>query len=203
MVKLYVKEKGLSTVANIIASMAERGRNTRPLMGRIGHIMLLSVGRNFESEGRPGKWKPLSPLTRKIYSGSLADQFKNTAGYRNAKKEETKKRREQAFIQKKSGGKLLQQSGDLRKSIVIGKFTRDSVAVGSPLVYARIHALGGEIRPKNKKALLIPLGSGEFLQVKKVTIPARNFLQLQAEDGVTIMQATKDYLLEAQYNAKP
>jgi len=199
MVKLYVKENGLSAATNVIASMAQRGVNTRPLMGRIGQIMLTAIGRNFESEGRP-RWKPLSPLTKELYSGRLIDQLRATKGYQKIKKDATRQRREQAFIQKKGGSKLLQQSGDLRKSVVIGKFSKDSVEVGSPLIYARIHALGGEIRPKNKKSLLIPLGGGQFLHVRKVTIPARNYLQLQNEDGVTIMMATKDYLLEGKYH---
>ncbi|GBF34140.1 hypothetical protein DCCM_3252 [Desulfocucumis palustris] len=198
MVKLYIKEKGLDTVANVIASMAARGNNTKPLMGRISNIMLLSVARNFEAEGRPTKWKPLSPLTQEIYSGRLLDRLKATAGYQKIKKDATRERRESAYIQK-HGSKLLQQSGDLRKSIVIGKITRESAEVGSPLVYARIHALGGVIRPKTKRSLLIPLGSGKYLRVTKVTIPARNYLELQDEDGVTIMMATKDYLLEAAY----
>lgn len=203
MVKLYVKEHGLSAATNVIASMAERGVNTRPLMGRIGNIMLGAVARNFESEGRPRRWQPLSPLTREIYSGRLVDQLRGTKGYQSIKREATRHRRESAFIQKKGGSKLLQQDGDLRKSVVIGKFSRESVEIGSSLPYARIHALGGVIKPKNKRALLIPLGAGQYLHVMKVTIPARNYLELQNEDGVTIMMATRDYLMEAANHAKP
>lgn len=201
MVTLYVKSEGQDAVMNIIADMAARGVNTRPLMGRTGHIILGSVARNFESEGRPGRWKPISQFTREIYEGKLLDRLRATKGYKNIKREATKQRRESSFLEKKSG-KTLQRQGDLKKSVVVGKITNASVEIGSSLPYARIHQLGGEIRPKNKKALLIPLGGGQFLKVKKVTIPARPYLVLQAEDGLTIMRATKDYILEAANHAK-
>lgn len=180
---------------NVIASMAARGVNTKPLMGRIGHIMLGSVTRNFESEGRPEKWKPISELTKKIYDGSILEQLYRSKGFQRIKKSETRRKWEDAALSKQSN-KILQRKGDLKKSVVIGKTTNTSVEIGSSLPYARIHQLGGEIKPKNKRALLIPVG-GRYLMVKKVTIPARPYLVLQAEDETYILQATKDYILEA------
>lgn len=195
MVTLYVKAEGQDAVMNVIASMAARGVNTRPLMGRLGHIILGSTTRNFEAEGRPEKWKPISELTREIYEGRILERLRASKGYQRIKKEETRRKWESEYLAR-SGGKILQRQGDLRKSIVIGKVTNTSVEVGSSLHYARIHQLGGEIRPKNRKALLIPVGN-RYLAVKKVTIPARPYLVLQDEDSVVIMRATKDYILEA------
>lgn len=194
MVTLYVKAQGQDAVMNVIASMASRGANTRPLMGTIGHIVLGSVTRNFESEGRPGRWAPISSLTQAIYSGRLMDRLMATKGYQNIKREKTQEKRKATYIEKQ-GGKLLQRSGDLRKSITVGKITSSSVEIGSSLPYARIHQLGGTIRPKTRKALLIPVG-GRFLMVKKVTIPARPYLVLQKEDETVILKATTDYLQE-------
>ena len=199
MVKISVK--GLEAAMNVIADMAARSVKTRPLMGQIGHIILGSVARNFESEGRPGKWKPISRLTQDIYEGRLLDRLRATKGYGKIKREATRLRRESAFLERHKG-KILQREGDLRKSIVVGKVTNTSVEVGSSLPYARIHQLGGEITPKRGPYLLIPIGGGRFLRVKKVTIPARPYLVLQDEDGTTILKATKDYILDAALHAK-
>lgn len=199
MVMVYVKAEGQDAVMNVIADMAARGVNTRRLMSTIGHIILGSVTRNFESEGRPSKWKPLSELTKEIYDGRLMEKLHATKGFQKLKKEDTRKRWESKY-RVKSGGKLLHGEGDLRKSIVIGNITNASVEVGSPLIYARIHQLGGEIRPKSKSALLIPVGGG-LLKLKKTVIPARPYLLLQVEDETYILKATKDYLLEATNHA--
>lgn len=196
---VYVKTKGQDAVMNVIGDMAARGVNTRPLMGTIGHIILSSVTKNFESEGRPSKWKPLSELTKEIYAGRLLERLHATKGFQRLKKDETRSKWETNF-RGKSGGKLLQQQGDLRKSIVIGKVTNTSVEVGSPLIYARIHQLGGVIKPKSKNALLIPVGD-RFLKLRKVVIPARPYLLLQNEDETFILRATKDYLMEATNHA--
>lgn len=75
----------------------------------------------------------------------------------------------------------------------------DQAAVGTNVVYARIHQLGGKtrphvIRPRNKKALFF---NGRF--ASKVNhpgsdIPARPFLSLTDEDNEAIRQAVIDYL---------
>ncbi|TEB09307.1 phage virion morphogenesis protein [Pelotomaculum propionicicum] len=200
MVTLYVKAEGQDTVMNVIASMAARGVNTRPLMGQIGEIIRGSVTRNFESEGRPEKWKPISELTKKIYDASVLEQLHGSKGYQRIKKAETRKKWEETALGQQSN-KILHREGDLKKSIDIGKITNTSVEIGSSLPYARIHQLGGEIKPKNKRALLIPVG-GRFLMVKKVTIPARPYLVLQEEDNTAILRVTKDYIMEAANNVR-
>lgn len=201
MVTLYVKSEGQDAVMNVITSMAARGVNTRPLMGRTGHIVLATVTRNFESEGRPGRWKPISSLTEDIYEGRLLDRLMATKGYGRIKRETTRVRRQGVYLAKNKG-KLLQREGDLRKSIVMGKVTNTSVEVGSSHPGARIHQLGGTITPKKGPFLLIPLGGGKFLRLKKATIPARPYLVLQSEDGVAIMRAAKEYILEAASHVK-
>jgi len=201
MVTVYVEAKGQEAVMNVIADMAARGANTRPLMGTVGHIILGSVTRNFEAEGRPNKWKPISSLTEEIYSGRLLDRLLATKGYQKLKQEKTKKAHQSAYITK-NGGKLLQRSGDLRKSIVIGKLSNNSVEIGSSLLYARIHQMGGEIIPKKAHALMVPLSGDKFLLLKKVTIPARTYLMMQKEDEIVIIKATKDYLQQAAVHAE-
>lgn len=49
------------------------------------------------------------------------------------------------------------------------------------VVYARIHEEGGTIRPKNAKALAVPLPEGGIALVQSVTIPARPYLRPAAD----------------------
>lgn len=80
----------------------------------------------------------------------------------------------------RDGGKPLSDSGRLRQSIEYAT-APDSVMVGTNVIYARIHQLGGEIRPKKKKALKVrgrPVG--------KVTMPARPYLYMDEEDKAEV-----------------
>lgn len=176
--------------------LLSRGLDLKPVMKTAGEIMRASASKNFESEGRPG-WKPLSSITKDIYYGKFMDDFGQTKGYQNAKKDSTRSRRGRAYVEAKLGGrKLLQGEGDLKKSIVIGEITSSSVKVGSSLPYARIHQLGGTIKPR-KKALLIPVGGGQYLKLKKVTIPARPYLLFHDEDKASIIRALDHYFLRS------
>ena len=76
----------------------------------------------------------------------------------------------------RDGGKPLSDTGRLRQSIEYTT-TPDSVMVGTNVIYGRIHQLGGEIRPKRKKALKV---KGKL--VSKVTMPARPYLYIDDED---------------------
>jgi phage virion morphogenesis protein len=86
--------------------------------------------------------------------------------------------------ERRQGGMILQDTGRLRDSIDTSH-TDNSVTIGSNLVYAAIHQLGGTTRPhtivpKNKQALAF---NGRV--VKKVNhpgsnIPARPFLPILA-----------------------
>ena len=76
----------------------------------------------------------------------------------------------------RDGGNPLSDTGRLRQSIEYTT-TPDSVMVGTNVIYGRIHQLGGEIRPKRKKALKV---KGKL--VSKVTMPARPYLYIDDED---------------------
>jgi phage virion morphogenesis protein len=89
---------------------------------------------------------------------------------------------------RRSGGMVLQDTGRLRDSIV-PSHTGDSASIGTNVVYAAIHQLGGQtkahvILPKNKKALAF---GGRV--VKKVNhpgskIPARPSLPIDASGNL-------------------
>lgn len=180
-----------------LAGMQQRAMRLRPFYGAVGMIMLKAVHENFEHEGRP-KWKSLSPLTQKIYDGSAMDAAigkglksgrKTVKGRASVISREYQKARTDL-----AGRKILQGEGELKKS-VSEHVTNDFVEVGSSLVYARIHQLGGVIRPKKARSLAIPLGGGKVLRLQKVTIPARPYLSLRESDYQTIIRVAHDYLL--------
>jgi len=90
------------------------------------------------------------------------------------------------------GSSILYQSGALSRSIdYIASAT--SVIVGSGLVYARIHQMGGIIKAKSAKALAFMLGN-RLLQVQSVTMPARQYLGLSAENQRDVVEAAEDWV---------
>lgn len=99
---------------------------------------------------------------------------------------------------RRTGGKILQDSGRLASSIVSDS-DNDNALVGTNVKYAAIHQFGGqtrphEIRPRNKKALAF---GGRV--VKKVNhpgsdIPARPYLMLTEQDNAEIESTAEDYL---------
>lgn len=88
------------------------------------------------------------------------------------------------------GSSILLNSGALADGIQ-HMATPFEVHVGSALVYARIHQFGGTIKPKDKKALSFSVpgglrkampGGSEKVFLKSVTIPARPYLGLSADN---------------------
>ena len=84
-------------------------------------------------------------------------------------------------------------SGHLRKSIRWQLLDSQSVLVGTNVPYAAIHQFGGTIRPKKGKALAF---GGRFVQ--SVTIPARPYFGISAQDNKEIQEIIKDWVLEQQ-----
>lgn len=91
------------------------------------------------------------------------------------------------------GGMTLSDSGILRKSIDYAA-TPDKVMVGSNVVYARIHQLGGVIKPKNGKALKFTTASGKEVVVKQVNMPARPYLGVSAQDKEEVKACIQAFL---------
>lgn len=90
------------------------------------------------------------------------------------------------------GGRTLTERGLLRDSITYEDSDR-GVAVGTNVPYAAIHQLGGTIRPVAGNALKFRIG-GQFVTVASVTIPARPFLGLDAEDEAELPAIAADWL---------
>jgi len=74
---------------------------------------------------------------------------------------------------------ILWDSGMLKDTLAFDLEGEDAVAIGSMMIYARIHQKGGTIKPKEgRKALNVP-GRGFR---RSVTIPARPYLGVSRAD---------------------
>lgn len=95
------------------------------------------------------------------------------------------------------GGKTLVQDGFLRDSISYQLDGDDAVEWGSNLIYAAIHQTGGVISAKTAAGLSFVLATGERAVVRSVTLPARPYLGLAAEDKVEILDIVGDHFRRA------
>jgi phage virion morphogenesis protein len=91
------------------------------------------------------------------------------------------------------GGQTLVDTARLVGSIT-HEATDTGVAVGTNVIYAAIHQLGGTIRPKSGNALVFNLG-GRTIFARQVTIPARPFLGLDRDDEIEIEAIAGEWLL--------
>lgn len=117
----------------VLRLVADRMRNLRPVLGAAGQYMLGSIQRNFDSEGRPRKWKPLSPATlmtwvrkRKTWVGKRG----LTAAGRRAL----------------AGRKILTDTGRLRNSINY-RAEVNRLIIGTNVSYAPYHQFGTKKMP--------------------------------------------------------
>lgn len=94
---------------------------------------------------------------------------------------------------REQGGKTLTDRALLKDSIDYRHSATD-VEVGTNLIYARIHQMGGTIRPKNGDYLTFALPGGlGFRRVSEVIMPARPFLGISADDEEEILALAEDY----------
>jgi phage gpG-like protein len=72
----------------------------------------------------------------------------------------------------------------------------NAVSWGSRMPYAAVHQFGATIKPKTAKALVFRLGVGGMHEVfaQSVTIPARPYLGISAEDALEIPELARDYM---------
>lgn len=65
-------------------------------------------------------------------------------------------------------------------------------AWGTNVIYAGVHQFGAVIKAKSAGALRFRMPGGGFVTVKQVTIPARPYLGVNAEDGREMLALTND-----------
>lgn len=94
---------------------------------------------------------------------------------------------------KTDGGKTLTDSAHLRNSMT-HEPDDTGVMVGTNVIYAAIHQLGGVIRAKSAEFLHF-ISGGEDVFVKSVTMPQRAFLGLDDADEKEIEAIAGDFVL--------
>lgn len=98
-----------------------------------------------------------------------------------------------AWKPNRAGTSILYAEGHLARSVdYVSNST--GVQVGSGLIYARIHQLGGEIEPKNFSALKFVVAGDLTIFAKLVKMPARQWLGLSEENKRDVEGATIDWL---------
>lgn len=100
----------------------------------------------------------------------------------------------EAWKANRAGSSILYASGTLSQSIDYVA-SRESIIIGSGLIYARIHQQGGKIIPVAKQALMFMVGNA-MVMVKSVTMPARAYLGISSGNRADILDAARDWLVE-------
>lgn len=93
------------------------------------------------------------------------------------------------------GGKTLTDSARLKQSITHNA-SATRVEVGTNVIYAAVHQFGAKISAKSKKGLAFTLPGVGLVFAKSVTIPARPFLGMSAEDETEVVQLAEDYVAD-------
>lgn len=135
-----------------LQGMEARGGNLTGVMQDFGGYMTGSIQKNFDAEGRPTRWQPLSLATLLGWAGGRKGSF--------TKKGNWSKKGQTAL----AGRKILTDTARLRNSINYAAGAR-GLTLGTNVIYAAIHQFGGQA------------GRG-----RKVFIPARPYLLFQDED---------------------
>lgn len=179
-----------------LAAIRARTENMRPVWAEIGQIVLESIMRNFQEHRAPDgtPWKDVSPAYAR---------WKSKKGY--------------------SPGNILILRGRLMQSIHADPGS-DSVTIGTNVVYAAIHQLGGTFGMRSDLATRQVVGartqtlafdeSGKFISRKKaakrktgsikvafakthhaVDMPARPFLGARDDDWRRISVALQKYIM--------
>jgi phage gpG-like protein len=172
-------------------------------IGRImGECMRDSIEQTFAAEGSPaGSWRRVHASTLGVQYGRRSTKTKFAA--KRAKKQFTLRGLNTAGFLRFAAKKLiLQDTGRLKNSIAYRPASSPQGAtqliIGSNLIYARIHQLGGIIRPRTAKALRFPISTPQGIQwitKKSVTIPARPYLVFRPDDPAKISEAVTNFLV--------
>lgn len=91
------------------------------------------------------------------------------------------------------GGQTLSDTAHLRKSIDFAA-TPAQVMIGSNLLYARIHQLGGTIKPKKGKKLKFKGKDGKDVFVSEVNMPARPYLGVSKTDMDEVRETMAEFI---------
>ncbi len=153
----------------LMRKLAARGGDLRPALKSIGEYMLIETDKRFtgehDPEGRP--WTPLK--LRTVY------------GSHRGKKYTKKGKLTKSFARHAARRKILTKTGHLRGRIVY-KVGRGFVAIGTNVVYGRVHQEGADFSIVSRRA--------------RIRIPARPYLGANAADRREFTAIVKDHLMQ-------
>ncbi len=162
-----------------IKTLEKRVDNTAPVFAQIAEVMKSSVDKNFMVQGRysePDSWMGGSSKWEPL---SVWTMFNKIGGKKGFKKSGSLRAKAKRTI---ASNQILQQSGQLASSIQ--PFSSNGIAeVSTNKIYAAIHNFGGMA------------GRG-----KKIKIPARPFMVLQAEDIQDSISLIESYLTRGMHD---
>ncbi|MDR5655507.1 phage virion morphogenesis protein, partial [Ruixingdingia sedimenti] len=174
-----------------LRGMLVRMDRRQPFMTAVGERLMTSTKDRFRSETDPDgrAWQPLRPRTIKARTAN--GQIPIT------------------ILRSNSKGKI----GSSLAGSINYVATEDEVRIGSPVAYAAIHQLGGQIQRKSRGAKIYRMkdDAGQIgrrfakkaeanhvtdvtIAAHSITIPARPFLGLTAADEAAILEDAEDWL---------
>lgn len=101
------------------------------------------------------------------------------------------------YAKAKGGGKILQKLG-MRGGLlgsIVWQVEGSQVQIGTNKIQAAVHQFGAVILPRNASALVFRIG-GKLVFAAKVTIPARPYLGVSADDRTEIAEIIEDHVNE-------
>lgn len=161
-------------------------------MGKTGTSFRMDMSRITNAVGRAadlmGKSQDLAEAVGEALVSSTRKRFKDVTDPEGNRWKESARA-------KSEGGQTLTETASLKNSIVY-EASPTTVVVGTNKEYAAIHQFGGEIEPKKASMLRFQVG-GKWVSAQQVTMPARPFIGINAED----MEEAKDTMLSGMKRA--
>ena len=193
--KIMLDGAQFDKIIRSLSRLRELGGRPKQMMKKLGAGMVRIVGKNFEAEGRPTRWKARSRLSDVNLGRQAMERTSKTKAFGKAK-ERGRFRMLRRSALKAMGNKILSLSGELKNSIYYeAEDQQVSVGPSGAVPYARFLHYGGIIRAKGK-ALAIPFGN-RILRVQKVVIPARPYLVIPNSEFKVLNQIALGELKEA------
>lgn len=128
--------------------------------------------------------RPIWEALGQYGESSTRMRFKNQAG-------PDRKRWVPSIRARQSGGQTLVLKARLLRS-VSHRADNSGAEWGTNVIYAGAHQDGAVIKAKSAKALRFRMPGGGFVSVKKVVLPARPFVGVNAEDGREMLALSHD-----------
>ncbi|MDO4720471.1 MAG: phage virion morphogenesis protein [Peptostreptococcaceae bacterium] len=140
----------------------------------------------------------LSALDRKRLNRVIAEALRESTIERFQNEEDPEGTSWQPSLraqgQNGSAGKTLAKSGRLKSSLS-AHATDSGFAVGTNLIYAKIHQFGGVIAAKTRKGMLFKIGD-RFVRVHSVRMPKRSYLGVSQEDRREVAMEIDEFMQE-------